>query len=99
MSYGITWTPRALLSFEENLEYLGKEWTLAVTNEFLDEVEHVLQIIEGNPFLYSIHNKTKKIHKCNINKRISLYYRIDNKSTISLITFWNTTQDPAKLKL
>ncbi len=99
MSYNITWTKRALLSFEVNLEYLGKDWTLAVTNEFLDDVQDALQNIEDNPFLYLIHNKAKKIHKCIINKRITLYYRIYNKNEINLITFWNTTQNPAKLKL
>jgi len=57
----------------------------------------VLEVIQENPYLYPLYNPSKKIRKCIIHGRIILYYRI-NGDIIEILRFWNTYQNPDKLK-
>ena len=98
MSYNLNWTTRAEESFELNIEYLEIEWSNSVLNKFLDRVDEVLEKISDKPYLYPLHNSSKDIRRCIINGRIILYFRIIDDTTIDLITFWNTWQNPDKLE-
>jgi len=99
MSYSINWTIEAQETFDQNIVYLEQEWNNKVLNKFLDRVNNVLQKIKINPFLYPLDELSESARKCVINKRIVLYYRVFNDSTIDLVTFWNTYQNPDNLKL
>ena len=94
--YSISWSIEAEQTFNQNIEYLAKEWSNKVLNQFLDRVDEVLQKIENNPFLYPPHHSSISIRKCVINQRIVLYYRVD-KTFITLVSFWNTYKNPDKL--
>jgi len=65
---------------------------------FLDRVEEVLQTIRNNPDIYPVYQQETMIRKAVIHERMVLYYRVTDKSKIELITFWNTQQDPKRLK-
>lgn len=39
MSVRINWTTESEKTFNQNLDYLSKEWDLLVLNDFLDRVE------------------------------------------------------------
>ena len=97
MSYSINWTTQGEQTFNQNIEYLKREWNIVVLNKFLDSVEEILEKISSNPYLYSLLNSTKDIRRCILNGRIILYFRIVDNNTIDLITFWNTYQNPNKL--
>ena len=99
MSLKINWTSESLKTFNENLEYLSKEWNNVVMNGFLDRVEEVLETISSNPRLYLLHRPSENIHRCVIHERIILYYRIVDEESIDLLTFWNTSKDPNKLEI
>jgi plasmid stabilization system protein ParE len=99
MSYSIHWTSKGEQTFDQNIEYLEQEWNNTVINQFLDRVSDVLVNISTNPLLYPLHNAEKSIHRCIINGRIVLYYRIIEPSTIDILLFWNTSQNPDKLVL
>ena len=99
MIYRINWTSEAEVTFNQNLEYLSKEWDQIVLNLFLDRVEEVLEKIKSNPKLYPLHSRQDKIHKCVIHERIVLYYKVVDGDLIDLLTFWNTYQDPGRLKV
>jgi hypothetical protein len=86
-------------TFDKNLEYLAEEWNNPVINNFLDRVEELLEKIRSNHELYSIHHPVDKVYKCVVHKRLILYYKIVDVSRIDLLTFWNTYQDPDKLKV
>ena len=98
MSYSLKWMPRGEATFNQNIEYLEKEWNERVLRQFLNRVGTVLEIIRENPFLYPLHNPSKKIRKCVIHGRIILYYRTKG-NTVEILRFWNTYQNPDKLKL
>lgn len=99
MSYKIIWTPESERTFNANLEYLSKEWNHQVINTFLDRVDRVLTTLQKNPELYPLHRKNGKVHRCIVNEHLTLFYTIKGGQQIDLLTFWNTHQDPKKLKL
>lgn len=98
MSRTLFWTAESKKTFDQNLEYLAKEWNNQIMNNFLDRVEEVLEQIIKNPQLYSLHRPADHVYKCVVHKRIILYYKIVNENHIHLLTFWNTYRHPDKLK-
>ncbi len=98
MSYSVNWTLKAKKAFAQNLEYLFDEWNITVANKFIDRVDEVILKIRENPFLYPIHSPNTGIRKCILNERILLFYEVIDDSTIDIITFWNTYQNPDKLE-
>jgi plasmid stabilization system protein ParE len=99
MSFRINWTTESEITFIQNLEYLSKEWNSVVLNQFLDRVEEVLERLRSNPKLYPLHRTKDRVYKCVINERIVLYYKIVDDEVVDLLSFWNTYQDPSKLKV
>lgn len=95
----LRWTSESRKTFNQNLEYLAEEWDNRVINNFLDRVEEVLDQIKSNPELYPLHRQIDKVYKCVVHKRIILFYKIVDDKHIDLLTFWNTHQDPDKLKV
>lgn len=83
MSYQLNWTSESEKTFNQNIEYLSKEWNLIVLNQFLDRVEEVLEKIRSNPKLYPLHRLKDKVHKCVVHERIILYYKIVNKMRLT----------------
>ena len=98
MSYALKITSRAEKSYAQNLEYLAKEWGAKVTLQFMDRVDSVLLAIADNPYLYPPFRSSKNNRRCVIHERIIMYYRISGKSKISILLFWNTYQNPDKLR-
>jgi plasmid stabilization system protein ParE len=98
MSYTLKITARAEKSYTQNLDYLEKEWGGKVTLQFMERVDSVLQAIRQNPYLYPIFSPSQKIRRCVIQGRIIMYYRISGKTRISILLFWNTYQNPDKLR-
>ena len=99
MSYKIIVTSEFELTFDRNLIYLAKEWNDKIIEQFLDRVDNVIREIRENPFLFPSHEYEKNVRKVIINKRIILYYRIVDDSSIELLTFRNTYQNPKEQKL
>lgn len=98
MTYTVKISKRAKKAYEQNLDYLHKEWGNKIVLQFIEHVDKIIGIIQENPFLFPVYNLHKDIRKCVIHERIILYYRI-NGNTIELILFWNTYRDISKLKL
>src|SRR5690606_35601724 len=69
MSRTLFWTAESKKSFDQNLEYLAKEWNNQIMNNFLDRVEEVLEQIVKNPQLYSLHRPADHVYKCVVHKR------------------------------
>ena len=42
MSYSILWSEEAEITFENNLNYLEREWTTTTLVEFIDRVDDIL---------------------------------------------------------
>ena len=93
----ILWSQKAEEDFESNIIYLLENWSIEVVQDFTSETEKVLNIITINPKAFQ-HNKVIKCHVVPITKQITLFYEI-KKTQIILLRFWNSYQNPRKLKL
>ena len=98
MIFEISFSPRSKQDLAAILDYLDAEWGASVSEKFLDKIDGLLDLISESPKIFSVVNKEKKIHKCVVNRNISLFYRIKNKE-IELITFFHNKQHPSKQNL
>lgn len=96
----INWTPKALDSYLSNIEYLQKRWTEREIKNFVAVVEKKIKTLSGHPEIGSPKNKKQQnIRHTVIHKRVSLIYQYKPlKKEIDLLLFWNTYQNPKKLR-
>jgi len=100
MAYEIKWTLLASESHGNLVAYLEKEWSIKEVINFVNIVEEKLQLIAIYPELFITTNRRKHIHKVVISKQVILFYRhYKTKNQIELLIFWDTRQNPSKLKL
>lgn len=95
MIFDVIWTPEATETFNNNLNYLEKEWSAIVYDQFIERVYDVISKISENPNLYTCVDKNRNIFRSVITKQILLFYRV-KENQIYLISFWNAYQDPER---
>lgn len=54
MNLNVIWTPEATETFNNNLDYLEKEWSAEVCDQFTERVYKVISKISQNPKLYAL---------------------------------------------
>jgi len=101
MVYEIVWTERAEESYISNLAYLQKDWTPSEVQKFILTVERKLDNLSKHPYIGSRQDARRAaVRNTIINKRISLVYRIRRRlHMVELILFWNTYQNPSRLRM
>jgi plasmid stabilization system protein ParE len=101
MVYKIVWTVKALQTYVNNMLYLETAWTQKEVKAFALTVEKKLTTLAKQPGIGSPRNKKRQnIRHFVLHKRVSLIYRIGTvKKEIELLRFWNTYQNPRKLKV
>lgn len=100
MAYKISWTPRAWKTFEANIYYLEIVWTENEIKKFVTAVDKKLDNLSNHPRIGTARNKKyANVRFTLIHKRVALIYRIKPiKKEIQLLVFWNSYQNPLKLK-
>jgi len=94
----IIWLPIAQTTFVDALTYLEKNFTENEIHKFTDKVQQKLLVIKSFPRL-GRPCKTPGIYKTLVHKKILLFYQYKPlEEEILLLGFWNTLQDPKKLK-
>lgn len=101
MVYKIVWTVKALQTYLNNMLYLETAWTAKEIKGFALIVEKKLLALSKQPGIGTARNKKQQnIRYVVLHKRVSLIYRIKTaKKEIELLRFWNTYQNPRKLKV
>ncbi len=101
MDCKINWTNRAWQTFNENIEYLQSAWTSKEISNFILQVDKRLANLAKHPEIGSPRNKkNRNIRSILVHKRILLLYKYKPvKKEIDLLIFWNTYQNPRKLKV
>lgn len=91
---------KALDTYLDNMWYLETMWSEKEIKQFALLTEQKIISISHNPGIGSSRNKkNKNIRHTVLHKRVSLIYRVNNrKKQIELLLFWNTWQNPSKLK-
>ncbi len=99
MVYKIIWQPTALRTYIRNIEYLETAWTEKEVKRFIGLVEKKLESISRMPRLGILTGKRNNVRRVVIHKRIVLFYKHKPlKGEIDLLLFWNTYQEPGRLK-
>ena len=93
----IVWSPLSEKDFDNILEYLHKEWDVAVVNKFIDLTDDYLKQIAINPKQFPHIHKKMNIRKCVLTKHNTLFYR-ESKGQIDILRIYDTRQNPDKLK-
>ncbi len=99
MAILIKWSDEAVKTFDENIDYLMKEWSEMEIKNFIRQTNAKIKSIELNPKLYRYSEKNPHIRRVLINKNITLFYQyLPTKKEVILLSFWNNRQDPKKLE-
>jgi plasmid stabilization system protein ParE len=99
MAIEIIWSSEALKSYDQNIQYLLKEWSPKEVDGFLKQTDYVLSRLQEHPQSFSPSPKSKSVRRARMNKYVTLYYRyFIQRKQIVLLSFWNTKQNPQKLK-
>src|SRR5437868_9281823 len=96
MTLKIFWTPDAEKSFQKILLYIEETWTVKEKEKFISKSQKVFHLISVYPGIFKKSFK-KNIRLALITKHTILIYRV-KKQSIEFLLFWDTRQNPAKLK-
>ena len=91
----IFWTKKSLSRFQDIHSYIQNEFGKNASDKFKDKVFDFLELLERYPGLGTLEVPDKNIHGFQISKQTKIFYRV-NKDQISLLTFFDNRQDPAK---
>ena len=93
----LIWSDLAKSDFEDNIDYLLREWSERSAVEFINKVDHLIELLSINPQLFP-ESDYKSVRRAVVTKQITLFYKLSD-SKIYLIRFWNTYQNPAFFRL
>ena len=93
----VIWSPAAENDFESILDYLQTKWNDRIINKFINKVDDNISLILEDHKIFPVINKELQIRKSVISKQNSLYYR-KKAGKIEIIRFFDSRQDPKKLK-
>jgi plasmid stabilization system protein ParE len=95
MALKVIWSPQAVETFSEIINYLQNKWTEKEIKNFVQKSNSIIEHICENPYLYKVSLKKKNLHKAFIFKPVSLVYRYKpRKQEIELVTFWINRKKP-----
>lgn len=93
----IIWTTNAKKDYWRNIEYLESEWTLQDVYNFMDKTDDLIELLTKQNLIFKP-AKYKEVYQVPVTKQITLYYKVLESDKIELLRFWNTYQNPKKLK-
>ena len=97
MPYDIIWSPEAELSYARILDYLINTQGPRVLTNFMDRTEELTGYLKQNPLQY-IYSQKLNAYRAVVTKQVSLYYRI-HSTQVELLVFWDTRQNPERLRV
>lgn len=96
MAYKVIWAPKAIITFENVIDYLQDHWTDKQIEYFVERTDKTIHLLSNNPYLFRGSEK-ENLHEVIITKHNLLLYQITTKeNTIELLSFFDTRQNPKK---
>ncbi|SRR5680860_423855 len=92
----VTWTRKADTSFNGIVDYLLGIWTVDIATNFVEEVEHTIELIVKNPEMFKVSLYDNISREAFITKHTTMFYRILDDS-IEIEYFWGNFDDPEKI--
>ena len=94
----VEWSDQAEEEFWQNVEWLAQRFGPGTASAFMDRSEIYIKTISHSPTAFPSVEKGRSIRKCVVVPQIILYFQ-QFPDKIELLSFFNTHQDPTKLKL
>lgn len=89
---------QAELKLQKLLDYLLEKWNVQVRNDFLEKLDAKINQITAHPDSCPKSESFGGLHKCVLSKQTTFYCRLKDKTEIEIITFFDSRQNPEKLK-
>jgi len=97
MKYDVIWSPRAIETFEERLNYLEIHFTEKEIKKFKKRVSDYLDTLSEEPLIAKTPGRLKNVHIGLIMKPVSLIYKLKPiKRELELVAFIDNRQSPKK---
>ena len=95
----VIWLKGARITFDNEITYLSMNFDDWVVLRFIDIVFKKIDLLKMDPRIGKPSTKKANFYKTVVNERIVLIYKFKpRKKEIELIVFWNTLQNPKRLK-
>ncbi|OYT12089.1 MAG: hypothetical protein B6I19_10340 [Bacteroidetes bacterium 4572_114] len=95
--YKIVWSDEALRNLRDIIDYLENRWTKKEIQKFARLLDHQINLIENNPFLFAKSVHFKGLRKSVLSKQTTIYYRISDFE-VHLVTLFDNRQNPHRLR-
>ena len=95
MAYTIIVKKRFTNRVQKVLEYLEKEWSHKVAEEFLQKIDRRIDLLGKQPGIGVLSTKVKEIRGLLITRHNRLYYKIKGKKVI-ILNMYDTRINPGK---
>ncbi len=94
----IVWSPKALKSYEEILQYIEGEFNDIAVQKFVRKTLTMLAHIARDPAMFRKSDKGKHKHIVVVTEKTTLYYRVKpRKREVQLLLFWDNRRNPNHL--
>ncbi len=100
MSFKITWTKEAVLSYSEIINFtIEVNESNTYAQKIIKEIQIALKRLSTYPFTGTKVVENQKIRKSLVLSRYYIFYQIDKtKKIIKVLRIWDNRQNPTKLK-
>lgn len=90
----VVWTDEAIQTFYDIIKYLQTDWSEREVETFVCATDRVIDYITDRPRMFRKTSVTN-VHEVLITPHNLLIYRV-KPSSIELISFWDTRQNPKR---
>jgi len=94
----VNWNPWARKDYYDNIDFLLEEWTEAEAQNFIDQVDEIIFILEQGKVDFQ-NTDYPKIKRCVLRKHITLFYKVIDRKNVQLLRFWNNNKDKKNLNI
>jgi plasmid stabilization system protein ParE len=96
MSYEITILKRAVSDIDDICRYLSQFYP-GTAGKFLDSLEHILDEVAKNPYIFSKYPENKKYHRMLIQNYLVFYRIFETSKTVRVYRIIHGKRDIASL--
>lgn len=93
----VSWSKNAGNAVVRTSVYIMDKFGLKASEDFLEEVQHVSDLLEGNPYLGPVEpllaQKSKQYRSIVLNHLNKIVYYVKG-NTIRIAAFWDTRREP-----
>ena len=93
----VSWSKRASDAVVRTSDYIFSSFGQRTSDEFLQEVQHVSDLLEDNPYLGPpeplLAHKPKQYRSVVVNRLNKVVYYV-NGNSIRIVAFWDTRKEP-----